>query len=72
MDLIRDVSYDPVRQAIVRAQVSMCAELGVSVIAGGIEPRAESSWLLDVGVHLQQGYLFARPGFEKLPTVAWA
>lgn len=71
MDLIRDIDYDPVRQAIVRAQVSMCAELGVSVIAEGIESRAESAWLLGAGVHLQQGYLFARPGFEKLPTVTW-
>ncbi|MGY0625081.1 MAG: EAL domain-containing protein, partial [Paraglaciecola chathamensis] len=38
-------------------------------LAEGIETVSESNWLLEAGVDLQQGYLFAKPGFECLPQV---
>ena len=49
--------------------VRMCAELGVEVIAEGIETQGELAALRAIGVRYIQGYLLARPGFETLPAV---
>lgn len=48
----------------------MAAELGVTVIAEGIETKAELEALRGLGVRYIQGYLLAKPGFEHLPTAA--
>lgn len=69
MALIRDIDRDPVRQAIVRGIVQVCAELATTVIAEGVETRAELDVLKSFGIGLFQGYLFARPAFESLPGV---
>ncbi len=64
MDLIRGIDQSRARQAIVRGTVAMCAELGIQVIAEGVETADESSALQDLGIHLLQGYLFSKPLFE--------
>ncbi|MBD8496515.1 EAL domain-containing protein [Pseudomonas syringae] len=74
IDLIRDIHLHRARQAIVRAVVHMCADLGVTVIAEGIEHREERDFLADCGIYLMQGYWFARPAFKALARVepeAW-
>ncbi len=74
MSLIRDIHRDRARQAIVRGVVAMCAELGVEIIAEGIEHADERSFLADCGIYLMQGYWFARPAFKALAQVdpdAW-
>ncbi|ROL71104.1 diguanylate phosphodiesterase [Pseudomonas chlororaphis] len=74
MALIRDVDQDRVRQVIVRGIVTICAELGITVIAEGIESAGERDFLADCGIFLMQGYWFARPAFNALaevPTTAW-
>ncbi|MGH8420368.1 MAG: EAL domain-containing protein [Pseudomonas sp.] len=74
MALVRDVHRDRARQAIVRAVVTMCMELGVTVIAEGIEHAEERDFLADCGIFLMQGYLFAKPAFRSLAQVdpgAW-
>jgi EAL domain-containing protein (putative c-di-GMP-specific phosphodiesterase class I) len=48
----------------------LCRDLGVLVVAEGIETAAERDALLDLGCDLLQGYLFARPG-PAFPPVAW-
>jgi EAL domain-containing protein (putative c-di-GMP-specific phosphodiesterase class I) len=64
--LIHDIDSDSVRETIVGAMADMCRELGTILIAEGIE-TAEESWLLiDHGITLQQGFLFARPAFREL------
>jgi EAL domain-containing protein (putative c-di-GMP-specific phosphodiesterase class I) len=70
MDLVRGIDADPRRRAIVRAIVGLCAELGTTVIAEGIETRAEAETLRGLGVRYLQGYLLARPAFEALPEIA--
>ncbi len=70
MQLVRDIDGDPARRAIVRGVVSMMRELGVRVVAEGIETRAESEALATLGVTLQQGYRFARPAVAALPAIA--
>lgn len=74
MDLIRNIHRDRPRQAIVRGIVSMCMELGVTVIAEGIEQAEERDFLADCGIFLMQGYWFAKPAFKALaqvPPGAW-
>jgi EAL domain-containing protein (putative c-di-GMP-specific phosphodiesterase class I) len=70
MGLIRHIDQDRVRQVIVHGTLHICRELGIQVIAEGVETRAELDFLRDAGIHLFQGYYFARPGFQILPTVA--
>lgn len=70
MALIRNIHQDKSRQAIVRGILLVCEEMGIQVIAEGIEDHQEYRVLWDFGVRLLQGYLFAKPAFEALPQVA--
>ncbi len=67
MNLVRGIESSGPRQAIVRAVVQVCGDLGIDVIAEGVETLAEYDCFVEHGVRLFQGYLFARPGFESLP-----
>lgn len=69
MSLTRNVNDDRVRRSLVFGIISICKELDIKVIAEGIETREECLTLADEGVKLFQGYFFARPGFESLPTI---
>lgn len=69
MELIRDLDQSLPRRTIVAAVVKMCAELGITVIAEGIESEGELEALRAMGVRYIQGYLLARPQFMALPTV---
>jgi hypothetical protein len=44
-------------------------ELGIDVIAEGVETEEEYAWLTSQGIHLFQGYLLAKPAFECFPPV---
>lgn len=67
MNLVRGIERHGPRQAIVRAVAQVCGDLGIDVIAEGVESPDEYDWFAEQGVRLFQGYLFARPGFESLP-----
>lgn len=69
MNLTRGIHQDPARRAIVRAIAGMCTDLGISVVAEGIEHVDEVHALVDLKVNLFQGFLFARPAVESLPPV---
>ncbi|MAR92551.1 MAG: diguanylate phosphodiesterase [Pseudomonadales bacterium] len=69
MDLVRDADQDLARQVILRHTVAMCRDLGIQVVAEGVESRAEIETLRGMGVELFQGFYLARPGFEVLPEV---
>jgi EAL domain-containing protein (putative c-di-GMP-specific phosphodiesterase class I) len=71
MELIRDLDTSRVKQVLVSAMLKACDELGVGVVAEGIETVAEHRVLREMGLNLQQGFLFARPGFEALPEPVW-
>lgn len=66
--LIRGIQNRSPRQAIARAILQVCHELGIQLIAEGIESESEYLWLRDQGVVHFQGYLFAHPAFESLPV----
>ncbi len=69
MKLVRDIESKGPRQAIVRGVLTTCADLGIDVVAEGIETLDEYHWLVDEGIELFQGYLFAKPSFEAFPAV---
>jgi EAL domain-containing protein (putative c-di-GMP-specific phosphodiesterase class I) len=56
----------------VRALIQVCDELGIEVIAEGIETELEYRWFKRAGVRLFQGYLFGRPQFESLSAPMFA
>jgi EAL domain-containing protein (putative c-di-GMP-specific phosphodiesterase class I) len=68
-ELIENIDSSLPRRLIVEAVVRMCEGLGVKIIAEGIERVEEARTLQWLGVHFMQGYLFARPEYERLPTV---
>ena len=72
MKLVRDVHRSVPRQAIVTAIAFVAETLGITVLAEGIETRAEFEMLRAAGATLFQGYHFAKPAFEALPPVAGA
>jgi EAL domain-containing protein (putative c-di-GMP-specific phosphodiesterase class I) len=69
MALTRGIDSDRVRRSLVFAIIGVCHELSIRIIAEGVETMEECRTLLDQGVTLFQGYLFAKPGFESLPAV---
>lgn len=68
MALLRGIERSGPRQAIVRAVLGACLDLGIEAVAEGVETPEEYRWLAGEGVELFQGYLFGRPGFEALPA----
>lgn len=71
MDLIRDLEQRPVAYAIVNSIVQLANSLGMKVVAEGVETHEEYLALRQCDVKLMQGYLFAKPMFEGLPTVSF-
>ena len=60
----------PRRQALLRAVLSIAANLGLPTIAEGIETTEEADYLMDAGCRLGQGFLYSPPisaaAFERL------
>lgn len=69
MKLIRGIEASPARQAVVTGIIGIAGELGITVLAEGIETEAEFLVLKDAGIRLFQGYWFAKPAFEELPRI---
>ncbi|MGO3345169.1 MAG: EAL domain-containing protein [Marinomonas sp.] len=71
MSLIRNIDQDTKRQIILKNLVNLFNDLNVIIIAEGIETKAEYQVLEDMGIHLFQGYYFAKPSFESLSEINW-
>jgi EAL domain-containing protein (putative c-di-GMP-specific phosphodiesterase class I) len=69
MAIVRGIDTNPARQAVVAGIVHIAASLGITVLAEGIETEGEYRALTTLGIHLFQGYWFARPAFEALPEL---
>lgn len=64
MELLRGVDSSPARQAIIAGIVAIARQLGVEVLAEGVETEAELMTLKAAGITLFQGYYFAMPQLE--------
>lgn len=69
MALIRDIDVERPKQLIIDSVIRLCAALGITVIAEGIETQQELKVLRELGVDLIQGYLLAKPQFQSLPKL---
>ena len=59
---------DTASAAIIHAVISVGRSLGMQVVCEGVETEEQSKFLRTAGVHLIQGYVYARPlAFENLP-----
>ncbi|HIV69368.1 MAG TPA: EAL domain-containing protein [Candidatus Aquabacterium excrementipullorum] len=67
---VRDLTPGSTGMVLCRAIVAMAHDLGMTVIAEGVETAEQCALLSSVGCDLGQGYLFARPmppdDFERL------
>jgi len=70
MTLVRDVDSSKVKQKLVKSLASLCSDMGLHVIAEGVETPEERDTVIDLGCDLLQGFLFAKPG-PAFPQVAW-
>jgi EAL domain-containing protein (putative c-di-GMP-specific phosphodiesterase class I) len=58
---VRDIILDPSDVAIVQTIIGMANNLGLNVIAEGVETEEQRSCLERLGCNAYQGYLFSRP-----------
>jgi len=70
MALVRGVDTKSVQQKLVASMTHLCKDMGLLVVAEGIETSSERDTLIDLGCDLLQGYLFARPG-PPIPRAVW-
>lgn len=72
MALVRGIEREPVKQNIVKTMTQMCRELGIVVIAEGVETPTERNEVVRAGCDVMQGFLFAKPqeSFVSSPVFA--
>lgn len=70
MSLVRDVHVSETKRKVIRSMASLCREMGMLVVAEGVENAQERNVLVDLGCDLLQGYLFAKPG-RPFPEFSW-
>jgi EAL domain-containing protein (putative c-di-GMP-specific phosphodiesterase class I) len=61
MTLVRGIHLNPLKRSLVKAIVDVCRDLGVLLIAEGIESAKERDTLIELRCPLMQGFLFGRP-----------
>lgn len=62
MGLVRGVDTKSTKRKLIRSLMGLCADLGMEVVAEGVETAAERDALVDLGCRLFQGFFFAKPG----------
>jgi diguanylate cyclase (GGDEF)-like protein/PAS domain S-box-containing protein len=58
---VKDIVGDPSGAAIAKTIIALAGNLGLTVIAEGVETAAQRDFLAAEGCRLYQGYLFGRP-----------
>jgi EAL domain-containing protein (putative c-di-GMP-specific phosphodiesterase class I) len=70
MSLVRNVHKQSTKQKLIRSMTGLCKDMGMMVVAEGIETVEERDQLVELGCDLLQGYLFAKPG-RPFPPFTW-
>ncbi|NRA36344.1 MAG: EAL domain-containing protein [Polyangiaceae bacterium] len=71
MSLIRDIHISKTKQKLVRSMTALCQDMGMLIVAEGIECTEERDTLMEIGCDLFQGFLFAKPD-RPFPDVSWS
>ncbi|CAD5268214.1 MULTISPECIES: EAL domain-containing protein [Halomonadaceae] len=67
-ELVMNCDKDLRRQALLNAIILLAQELDMTLIAEGVETRAEALWLARAGIVHQQGFYYAKPAINTLCT----
>lgn len=65
MDLVRGIDQDRAKRIVLRHTLAMLHDFGILPLCEGVETKEELEVLKNMGVPYIQGYLFARPAFER-------
>lgn len=66
MSLIRGIDTSAARQEVVRALAGVMIDLGIRVLAEGIETQEEYDTCVELGCELGQGFLICRPASAEV------
>lgn len=69
MSLVRDVHRSDVRRRLIGSMTGLCKEMGMLVVAEGVETVDERDCVRGIGCDLLQGYFYSKPG-PPFPTVS--
>jgi EAL domain-containing protein (putative c-di-GMP-specific phosphodiesterase class I) len=61
ISLTRDIDKDRAKRALASALISFADEMGMQIVAEGIETKAELETLMELGVAFGQGFYLAKP-----------
>jgi EAL domain-containing protein (putative c-di-GMP-specific phosphodiesterase class I) len=67
--LVRNIHQEEIKRKLV-GLTSLCKDLGMLVVAEGVETAEERDTTLELGCDLLQGFLFAKPA-PPFPEVSW-
>ena len=70
MSLIRGVDTSLTKQKVIRSMTSLSKDMGMSVVAEGVETIAEADTLSGLGCDYLQGFLYAKPS-RPFPKPTW-
>lgn len=70
MSLIRDVHLSATKRKVVRSMVNLAQDMGMLVVAEGIECIEERETLVNLGCDFLQGYLLSKPA-PPFPEIQW-
>lgn len=70
MELVRGIDTSLPRRIIVGGMVRLASDLGLKIVAEGVETGAELAALASAGIRYVQGYLFAKPALGRLPPLS--
>jgi EAL domain-containing protein (putative c-di-GMP-specific phosphodiesterase class I) len=71
MALVRGAEREAVKQKLISSICGLCHDLGIAVVAEGVETEAERATMVRLGCDLLQGYLLGRPQPLEPPPPAW-
>lgn len=71
MELLRGVDGSKPRQTILRGLTTIAADLGIQLLAEGVETEEEFKTLAGMGVRLFQGFYFGRPHVGSVKSEAF-
>lgn len=70
-EIVSNIHLGGPKQAIVKSIVSCCTDLGIALVAEGIEKIEEWCWLESAGIKRFQGFLFSRPQLNGVGDIHW-